>query len=116
MFKKQPEPQPTKYDEIITQERLDIIYTGREIVELTKSIIAKQKVISALDGDAYIVQMMRIEREKLHQLIDKRDDLIAKQNEMLEKGAYERVTTLNYEAYHKETREWLCDQINYYMW
>ena len=110
MVEKKQGLQPTKYDEIIVRDRLAIISISGEIVSLTKSIIAKQKVISALGGDAYIAQMMCMEREKLHQLIDKCDNLIAKQNEMLGDKSCKRVTTLWYEAYNKETREWLCDQ------
>lgn len=54
MVEKKQGLQPTKYDEIIVRDRLAIISISGEIVSLTKSIIAKQKVISALGGDAYI--------------------------------------------------------------
>lgn len=115
MFGKQIERTPTEADKIIKHYGEEICDVGEKIMTLVKDIMSYQKAIDVLDGDTYLSDMCRVQRNKLYSLIEKRDMIIAKWNEMLEVGAYERVTTLGYKPYHCETREWIANQIKYLM-
>lgn len=116
IFHRKPKAVDTKYDIIIKQDREKIFNLSVQIVNIVKKIMSLQKAIEVLDGDTYLSDVIRVQRNSLYPLIDERDNLIAKNNEMLEKGAYERITTLDYKPYRSETREYIANNIRSMMY
>lgn len=111
MFKKK-EVEPTKYDEEINNDRMEINQLGLDAVVITKKIISYQKLNEVLGSeDNEVRDMIYVERKKLYSTINKRDRLVTKQNKMLKDKSSDRITTTNYVPFDCYTREYIAANI-----
>ena len=108
MFNKKAETTITEDDKKILKIEQKIIGIGNQIMSLVKNIMSYQKTIEVLDGDTYLSDMARVQRNKIYPLIEERDILIAEHNELI---AYNKSTTISYTPYNCETKEWISNQI-----
>lgn len=108
MFNKKAETTITEDDKKILEIEKAILNIGNNIMSLVKDIMSYQKTIELLDGDTYLSDMARVQRNKLYPLIEKRDILIAECNELI---AYNKSTAISHTPYNCETREWIAMQI-----